>query len=31
MDGLSPEVLDQVAACIQALSEPTRLQILNLL
>jgi DNA-binding transcriptional ArsR family regulator len=31
MDGLSPEALEQVAAYFQALSEPTRLQILNLL
>ncbi|MGM9487535.1 ArsR/SmtB family transcription factor [Ideonella sp. YS5] len=31
MDGLPPEALDQVAAYFQALSEPTRLQILNLL
>jgi DNA-binding transcriptional ArsR family regulator len=31
MEGLSPEALKQVAAYFQALSEPTRLQILNLL
>jgi DNA-binding transcriptional ArsR family regulator len=31
MDGLPPEALHQVAAYFQALSEPTRLQILNLL
>jgi DNA-binding transcriptional ArsR family regulator len=31
MEGLSPEALTQVAAYFQALSEPTRLQILNLL
>ncbi len=31
MDGLPPEALDQVASYFQALSEPTRLQILNLL
>jgi DNA-binding transcriptional ArsR family regulator len=31
MDGLPPEALEQVAAYFQALSEPTRLQILNLL
>lgn len=31
MKGLSPEALSQVAAYFQALSEPTRLQILNLL
>jgi DNA-binding transcriptional ArsR family regulator len=31
MQGLSPEALTQVAAYFQALSEPTRLQILNLL
>jgi len=31
MDGLPPEALAQVAAYFQALSEPTRLQILNLL
>lgn len=31
MEGLPPEALDQVAAYFQALSEPTRLQILNLL
>jgi DNA-binding transcriptional ArsR family regulator len=31
MQGLSPEALQQVAAYFQALSEPTRLQILNLL
>ena len=31
MQGLSPEALDQVAAYFQALSEPTRLRILNLL
>src|SRR5436190_16878334 len=31
MEGLSPEALAQVAAYFQALSEPTRLQILNLL
>ncbi|MBL8311849.1 MAG: winged helix-turn-helix transcriptional regulator [Burkholderiales bacterium] len=31
MDGLPPEALTQVAAYFQALSEPTRLQILNLL
>jgi len=31
MEGLSPEALSQVAAYFQALSEPTRLQILNLL
>lgn len=31
MEGLSPEALEQVAAYFQALSEPTRLQILNLL
>jgi DNA-binding transcriptional ArsR family regulator len=29
MEGLSPEALQQVAAYFQALSEPTRLQILN--
>lgn len=31
MKGLSPEALEQVAAYFQALSEPTRLRILNLL
>jgi len=31
MEGLPPEALNQVAAYFQALSEPTRLQILNLL
>lgn len=31
MQGLSDEALQQVAAYFQALSEPTRLQILNLL
>ena len=31
MEGLPPEALEQVAAYFQALSEPTRLQILNLL
>lgn len=31
MEGLSPSALSQVAAYFQALSEPTRLQILNLL
>ncbi|MFZ5548688.1 MAG: ArsR/SmtB family transcription factor [Pseudomonadota bacterium] len=31
MEGLPPEALGQVAAYFQALSEPTRLQILNLL
>jgi DNA-binding transcriptional ArsR family regulator len=31
MEGLPPEALVQVAAFFQALSEPTRLQILNLL
>lgn len=31
MDGLTPEALNQVAAYFQALSEPTRLQLLNLL
>jgi len=31
MQGLSPEALEQVAAYFQALSEPTRLRILNLL
>lgn len=31
MDGLPPEALDEVASYFQALSEPTRLQILNLL
>lgn len=31
MEGLPPEALEQVAAFFQALSEPTRLQILNLL
>lgn len=31
MEGLPPEALDQVALYFQALSEPTRLQILNLL
>ncbi len=31
MEGLSAEALQQVAAYFQALSEPTRLQILNLL
>lgn len=31
MEGLPPEALVQVAAYFQALSEPTRLQILNLL
>jgi DNA-binding transcriptional ArsR family regulator len=31
MQGLSPEALRQVAAYFQALSEPTRLEILNLL
>jgi DNA-binding transcriptional ArsR family regulator len=31
MKGLSPEMLERVASYFQALSEPTRLQILNLL
>jgi DNA-binding transcriptional ArsR family regulator len=31
MEGLSTEALEQVAAYFRALSEPTRLQILNLL
>lgn len=31
VEGLPPEALEQVAAYFQALSEPTRLQILNLL
>lgn len=31
MQGLPPEALSQVASYFQALSEPTRLQILNLL
>ncbi len=31
MEGLPPEALEQVAAYFQALSEPTRLQLLNLL
>jgi len=31
MKGLTPEALDQVAAYFRALSEPTRLHILNLL
>jgi len=31
MEGLPPEALSQVAAYFQVLSEPTRLQILNLL
>ena len=31
MEGLPPEALEQVASYFQALSEPTRLQILNLL
>jgi DNA-binding transcriptional ArsR family regulator len=31
MQGLPPEALEQVAAYFQALSEPTRLQMLNLL
>lgn len=31
MEGLSPEALTQVASYFQALSEPTRLQILNML
>ena len=31
MKGLPPEALEQVAAYFQALSEPTRLRILNLL
>lgn len=31
MQGLPPEALDHVAAYFRALSEPTRLQILNLL
>ncbi len=31
MEGLPPEAMTQVAAYFQALSEPTRLQILNLL
>jgi DNA-binding transcriptional ArsR family regulator len=31
MEGLPPEALEQVAAYFQALSEPTRLQILNLM
>jgi DNA-binding transcriptional ArsR family regulator len=31
MKGLPPEALDQVASYFQALSEPTRLRILNLL
>jgi DNA-binding transcriptional ArsR family regulator len=31
MEGLPPEALEQVAAYFQALAEPTRLRILNLL
>jgi DNA-binding transcriptional ArsR family regulator len=31
MEGLPPEALEQVAAYFQALSEPTRLQVLNFL
>jgi DNA-binding transcriptional ArsR family regulator len=31
MEGLPPDALEQVAASFQALSEPTRLQILNLM
>lgn len=31
MEGLSPQALEQVAAYFQALAEPTRLRILNLL
>ena len=31
MEGLPPEALDQVASYFRALSEPTRLRILNLL
>jgi DNA-binding transcriptional ArsR family regulator len=31
MEGMPPEALEQVAAYFQTLSEPTRLQILNLL
>lgn len=31
MEGLTPEALEHVAAYFQALSEPTRLRILNLL
>jgi len=31
MEGMPPEALEQVAAYFQVLSEPTRLQILNLL
>jgi len=31
MEGMPPEALEQVAAYFQALSEPTRLQILNIL
>jgi DNA-binding transcriptional ArsR family regulator len=31
MEGLPPDALEQVAAYFQALSEPTRLQILNLM
>jgi len=31
MEGLPPEALDQVAAYFRVLSEPTRLQILNIL
>lgn len=31
MEGLPPEALERVAAYFQALSEPTRLQLLNLL
>lgn len=31
MEGLSPQALQQVAAYFQALSEPTRLSLLNLL
>lgn len=31
MDNLPPEALEQVAAYFQALAEPTRLQLLNLL
>ncbi|MGZ5235524.1 MAG: ArsR/SmtB family transcription factor [Caldimonas sp.] len=31
MEGLTPEALERVAAYFQALSEPTRLQIVNLL
>lgn len=31
MEGLTPEAMEQVAAYFRALSEPTRLQIVNLL